>query len=140
MNDYKVADIQLGQKEHFFYSVTESKMELFKSLTGDENPLHCDERFALDHGFSGRVAYGMLTASLISTLGGCYIPGKFCLIQGVEVKFLKPVFIGDTLEVIGEVTKIDRDLRYIEIKVTIMNQKNTKVLRGLLKAGILDER
>ena len=97
------------------------------------------ERFAKEKGFPQRVAYGMLTASLISTLGGVYLPGKYCLIQGVEVRFAKPVFIGDVLEVTGEAVKVDRDLRYLEIKVTIRNQRNEKVLRGLLKAGVMDE-
>ena len=40
---------------------------------------------------------------------------------------------------IGEVGAVDIDLRYVEIKVTILNQDNKKVLRGLLKAGVLDE-
>lgn len=68
------------------------------------------------------------------------LPGKYCLIQGLEVKFVKPVFIGDKLTVIGEVGAVDVDLRYVEVKVTIVNQNNKKVLRGLLKAGVLDER
>ena len=81
----------------------------------------------------------MLTASLISTLVGCYIPGKYCLIQGIEVRFAKPVFAGDELTVLGEVNRVDTELKYLEIKVTIWNQKKEKVLRGLLKAGIMDE-
>ena len=67
------------------------------------------------------------------------IPGKYCLIQGLDVKFSKPVFIGDELTVVGEVGAVDIDLRYVEIKVTILNQENKKVLRGLLKAGVLGE-
>lgn len=114
-------------------------MQKFLDITGDENPLHVNENFAKSKGFKDRVVYGMLTASLISTLGGCYIPGKFCLIQGVEIKFARPVFIGDELVVTGEVSKVEFDLRYLEIKVTIRNQKNEKVLRGLLKAGVMDE-
>ena len=34
---------------------------------------------------------------------------------------------------------MDADLRYLEIKVAIRNQKNEKVLRGILKAGVMDE-
>lgn len=44
------------------------------------------------------------------------------------------------MTVIGEVGAVDVDLRYVEVKVTIVNQNNKKVLRGLLKAGVLDER
>jgi len=88
--------------------------------------------------FERCVVYGMLTASFISTLGGCYLPGENCLIQGVEVKFCRPVYIGDILTVCGQVTVVDYDLKYLEIKVTITNQKNEKVLRGGLKAGVID--
>ena len=139
MNEYRITDLSAGQQESFKVTVTEDMMAKFRAITGDINPLHVSDDFAKEKGFPQRVAYGMLTASLISTLGGVYLPGKYCLIQGVEVRFAKPVFIGDVLEVTGEAVKVDRDLRYLEIKVTIRNQRNEKVLRGLLKAGVMDE-
>ncbi len=139
MNDYKMSDIYVGMKAGFSRIITADMMHKFFDITGDENPLHVDSAFAEKKGFSDKVVYGMLTASLISTLGGCYIPGKYCLIQGVDIKFAKPVFIGDELTVMGEVSRVDLDLRYLEIKVTIRNQKNEKVLRGLLKAGVMNE-
>ena len=139
MNEYRITDLSAGQQESFTVTVTEDMMAKFRAITGDINPLHVSDDFATEKGFPQRVAYGMLTASLISTLGGVYLPGKYCLIQGVEVRFAKPVFIGDVLEVTGEAVKVDRDLRYLEIKVTIRNQRNEKVLRGLLKAGVMDE-
>ena len=139
MGEYRISDISVGMKESFSRTITADMMQKFFDVTGDENPLHTDKEFAIGKGFTDRVVYGMLTASLISTLGGCYIPGKFCLIQGVEVKFAKPVFVGDELTISGEVSKVDADLRYLEIKVAIRNQKNEKVLRGILKAGVMDE-
>ena len=139
MNEYRITDLSAGQQESFTVTVTEDMMAKFREITGDINPLHVSDEFAKEKGFPQRVVYGMLTASLISTLGGVYLPGKYCLIQGVEVRFAKPVFIGDVLEVTGEAVKVDRDLRYLEIKVTIRNQRNEKVLRGLLKAGVMDE-
>ncbi len=138
MNEYNISDISLGMKESFSVTITEQMMQSFYTITSGENPLHWDDQFAKDRGFSCKVVYGMLTASLISTLGGCYLPGKNCLIQGVEVKFTKPVFVGDELRVSGEVSKVDYDLHYLEVKVAIINQKGEKVLRGLLKAGVLD--
>ena len=139
MNEYRITDISAGHQESFSVTVTEDMMAKFRAITDDINPLHVSDEFAKEKGFPQRVVYGMLTASLISTLGGVYLPGKYCLIQGVEVRFAKPVFIGDVLEVTGEAVKVDRDLRYLEIKVTIRNQRNEKVLRGLLKAGVMDE-
>ena len=137
MNEYSITDISVGMKESFSIAVTEKMMAEFLSITGDVNPLHVSDEFAKERGFKERVVYGMLTASLISTLGGCYIPGKYCLIQGVELKFTKPVFVGDILEVVGEVVKVDYNLSYLEVKVTINNHNNEKVLRGILKAGVI---
>ena len=139
MNEYRITDISAGHQESFSVTVTEDMMAKFRAITGDINPLHVSDDFAKEKGFPQRVAYGMLTASLISTLGGVDLPGKYCLIQGVEVRFARPVFIGDVLEVTGEAVKVDRDLRYLEVKVPIRNQRNEKVLRGLLKAGVMDE-
>ena len=138
MNEYRISDISVGMKESFSVTITEKMMKQFYDITADENPLHVNVHFARERGFDDKVVYGMLTASMISTLGGCYLPGKYCLIQGVEIKFSKPVFVGDTLEVLGEVSKVDYDLRYLEVKVTIKNQRGEKVLRGILKAGVID--
>lgn len=138
MNDYTISDISIGMKESFFVSITDSMMHKFLDITSDENPLHLNEDFARQRGFNNKVVYGMLTASMISTLGGCYLPGRNCLIQGIEIKFVKPVYVGDVLEVIGEVSNVDYDLRYLEIKVTIKNQNDQKVLRGLLRTGVID--
>jgi 3-hydroxybutyryl-CoA dehydratase len=139
MNVYKISDISVGMKESFKRTITAEMMQRFMEITADENPLHVDESYAKSKGFPNRVAYGMLTASFISTLGGCYIPGKYCLIRGVEIKFAKPVYIGDELTILGEISRVDAGLKYLEVKVTIWNQKNEKVLRGLLKAGVMDE-
>lgn len=135
MNEYHTKDMYIGQKEQFEYIITEEKMKMFYELSGDNNPLHMDEVYAQSLGYSGRVVNGMLTASLISKLGGEYLPGKFCLIQEVDAKFARPVFIGDSLIVIGEVVRIETELRYVEVKVTITNQNGQKVLRGLMKAA-----
>lgn len=139
MNDYRYEDLKIGMTESFDVSITEQMLETFRQLSGDENPLHCDATFAQGKGYPSRVCYGMLTASFFSTLGGVYLPGKNCLIHSVEVNFKKPVFIGDRLTILGEVTELNEMFRRAVIKVTITNQKNEKVSRGILKVGVLDE-
>ncbi len=139
MNAYKISDLSAGMEEHFQVTVSEERMEQFYSLTGDGNPLHREDAFAKEKGFPGRVVYGMLTASMISTLGGMYLPGKNCIIQEVEVKFAKPVLVGDVLTVSGKVCEVYEELKCLMIRVEIYNQKGDKVLRGRLKAGVLDE-
>lgn len=139
MQEYTINDLKPGMKEKFSRIITAEMLQKFYEITGDENPLHVDADYAKERGFLDRVTYGMLTVSLLSTLGGCYLPGKYCLIQGVEARFTRPVYIGDELYVSGEISRVDVDLKYAEIKTAIKNQKNEKVLRGLLKVGVINE-
>ena len=133
MNNYKYEDLSVGMSESFTVTITQEMLDKFKSITGDVNPLHNDEEFARAKGHPGRVAYGMLTASFLSTLAGVYIPGERSLIQQVETKFAKPVYIGDVLTVTGEIVELVDSVQRLELKVTITNQDGKKVLRGTME-------
>lgn len=139
INEYKFEDLKIGLEESFQYEVTMEKIERFRELTGDINPLHVNEDFAENYGFSGRVVYGMLSASLISTLGGVYLPGRYCLIHQIEgCKFISPVYIGDVLTVTGTVKELNASVRQAVIQVRIRNQESKKVLKAILKVGFLE--
>ena len=138
MNTYKFEDLDIGLSESFEHTVSAEDMRRFLETTEDINPLHNDKEYAVEHGFADRVVYGMLSASLISTLGGVYLPGKYCLIQQVEIKFASPVFIGDRLTVTGKVKELNESVRQAVISVEIKNQSGKKVVRGTLKVGFLE--
>ena len=138
MNSYKYAEIEVGKSEIFSVMITEKMLESFKNITGDVNPLHNDEEYAIKKNYSGRVAYGMLTASFMSTLAGVYLPGKYSLIQGAEEKFSAPVYIGDEITVTGEVTEKNDTYSLIFLKVTMKNQKGEKVCRGRMQIGVTE--
>ena len=136
MNSYTLSEIQKGLTETFTVTVTEEKMQLFRQLSGDVSPIHIDEEYAKQRGFEGCVCYGMLGASFFSTLAGVYLPGEHCLLHSVESKFVKPIFIGDTLTVTGVVDEVNDTFGEITIKATITNQHGKKVTRGIIKAGV----
>ena len=136
MNEYKYEDITVGMKESFSVRVTEEMMGQFLQITGDNNPLHNDEAYAREKGFPSRVAYGMLTASFLSTLAGVYLPGKYSLIYNVQTEFPKPVFIGDELTVTGKVSEKDDRFRMFTVKVSITNGSGKKVCRGKMTIGV----
>ena len=99
MNHYTLAEMTPGLTEEFTVTVTPEMMDAFRAITGDVSPIHIDADYARGRGFPGRVVYGMLGASFFSTLAGVYLPGEHCLLHGVECKFAKPIFIGDTLTI-----------------------------------------
>lgn len=137
MNAYTFDEIAIGHKESFAVTVTEAMMTHFLKLTRDENPLHTDESFARQMGYPGKVVYGMLTASLFSTLAGVYLPGLHSLIHRVETEFPKPVFLGDRLTVSGVVKEKDTLFRTIEVRLMITNGDGEKVCRGKMRIGVL---
>lgn len=139
MNEYRFEDLYIGLTESFEYVVTQDKMELFKALSGDYNPLHNDSAFAQSKGFDDKVVYGLLTASLISQLGGVFLPGKNCIIQQIQCKFPSPAYIGDRLLVSGVVEELNDTVHQAVIGVLIKNQFNKKIVRAKLYVGFLRE-
>lgn len=84
--------------------------------------------------FERHVAFGMLTASLYSTVAGMYLPGKYSLIHSLEnVDFKKPVFAGDELFVTATVKDKQDDLHLIILDVVIRNQNNKVVSKASMK-------
>ncbi|MGD9558979.1 MAG: MaoC family dehydratase [Oscillospiraceae bacterium] len=136
MNRYRLEELRVGQSEQFSMAVTEEKMRLFCEMSGDTSPIHMDDTAARKRGYSGRVAYGMLSASLFSTLAGVYLPGENCLLHQVQATFAKPVYIGDVLTVTGTVQEINETFGQITVKVAVQNQRGEKVTRGFFKAGV----
>ena len=139
MNQYVFSEVKIGLEESFSVTVDSSKLDYFLDISGDINPLHTDDSYARSKGFDNRVVYGMLTASFYSTLVGVFLPGKFCILQGIEIQFNKPVYIGDHLTISGMVTYINDAYKQLEIKASIINQDDKKVSKALIKVGLIDE-
>ncbi len=138
MNRYTYEELYVGLKESFSVRVSGEDMDRFRQITGDDNPLHCDEKFAGEKGHKGKVVYGMLTASYLSTLAGIYLPGEKSLIHKAEIMLEAPVYEGDELTVSGEVKEKNDTFRFIILKVMIKNQDGKKVLKGKMQIGISD--
>ena len=122
MNEYTLAEIEVGMKAVFHKTITKKMEDAFRVISGDENPLHKDDTFALEISngkFQGHAAFGMLTASLYSTVAGMYLPGKYSLIHSFEeLSFTKP-------------------LKLIRLKVTIKNQDNKLVSKAKMKVLVM---
>lgn len=141
MNDYTYEDIKVGMNISFEKEITTDMEDMFRAITGDENPLHKDDDFAKsnsDGRFPRHVTFGMLTASLCSTVAGMYLPGKNSLIHSFdEISFKKPVFTEDVLTVEAKVTDKNDELKLIFIKVIIRNCYGEIVSRARMKVLVM---
>lgn len=138
IREYRYEELAVGTKETFPVTVTEKMLEDFYAITQDANPLHRDRAYAVQKGYADRVVYGMLTASLFSTLAGIYLPGRYSLIHSVETKFLRPVYVGDELMVSGVVKEKEDACRMLILQLLITNQNGDKVVKGRMQIKMLD--
>src|SRR5438046_2312250 len=92
-----IEDFHPGQRASFTKTFTEDDVRRFIEITADTNPLHVDEAFAAATPFGRRILHGMLTASLFSTMVGMKLPGPGAIYRSQTLRFLRPVFIGDTV-------------------------------------------
>jgi len=134
----KYSEINIGDKETLSHTITKSDIEKFVQLTGDDNRLHVDEKFASTTHFKKPVVHGMLGASFISTIIGTKLPGDGALWFSQSLEFLLPVRIGDVLTISAEVLKKNDKEQIIELKTEIHNQNRQIVTKGIAKVKVIE--
>lgn len=140
-------DIKVGDSvESISRTIVESDVWTFAYLTGDFFPLHTDSEFAKKTIFKDRIAQGMLVLSIAlgmvdQVLLSLFDVSSVIAFFGIrEVRFLKPVFIGDTIRAKAEVVSKEDFNKFsgvINYRLEVKNQKNETVLTGLYSALIL---
>jgi len=123
------ATLRVGDSGSFSKPITEKDVFEFAEASGDFNPLHIDEEYAKRTVFGHRIAHGILTAGIISTVLGGEIPGLGTIFVELHIKFLKPVFFGDTVTATGTVTEIINPKR-VRLMVACHNQHSEDVALG----------
>lgn len=123
-------DVEIGRKHRIERTMTAADVDMFGQLSGDLNPLHMDDTFAARTPFKRRLVHGLLTGALISTTH-TQLTGPGFAYVGQELKFLGPVFIGDTVTV--EVTVVGKKeaKRILILDTVVTKQGGDKVLAGL---------
>jgi 3-hydroxybutyryl-CoA dehydratase len=124
------SEFEIGQRASLSKTVTADDVDTFAELIGDFNPIHVDEEFAAQSRFGRRVAHGMLTGGLISAVLGNELPGHGAIYLSQNLKFLAPVFIGDTITTVVEVAAWRSDKRILTLKTDCYRQDETKVATG----------
>lgn len=119
-------NIKIGEVFEFKRQITREDMDCFARLTGDYNPIHIDSEYAKSKLFKDRIVYGMLSASLFSTLIGMHCPGRGSLYLSQTLNFRSYLIPGDEVIVRGEIFKKYDSIRTIVIKTLIIN--NDKII------------
>ncbi|WP_180125978.1 MaoC family dehydratase [Rhodoferax sp. BLA1] len=105
-NGYDIEDLHVGMTATLAKTITEADILLFSAVSTDVNALHLNEEYAVSTPFRGRIAHGMLSASLISAVLANRLPGPGTIYLEQSLKFLAPVRPGDTVQATVTVLEI----------------------------------
>ncbi len=118
-------------------TISEADIVNFAGLSGDFNQMHVDAAYSAQTPFGQRVAHGLLVTSIASGLAvqtGVMEGTVIAFREISEWKFIKPVFIGDTVHAELEVRET-KDLRRVgggavTIDIDVINQRQETVMKG----------
>ncbi|MBC5810327.1 MAG: MaoC family dehydratase [Candidatus Eremiobacteraeota bacterium] len=121
---------KVGDRATFTKTIGEADILLFAAISGDNYSVHVDEEYAKTTRFGGRIAHGMLTASMLSATNGMLLqqPGGISVAQ--TLRFLKPVYPGDTITARSEVVEILVEKRRLRCRTWCTNQRGEIVIEG----------
>jgi 3-hydroxybutyryl-CoA dehydratase len=125
-----VEELVIGETASFAKTISEYDVYAFAGITGDLNPVHIDRVAAEASPFGKRVAHGMLTASLLSTVLGARLPGPGTIYLSQTLKFLKPVYIGDTVTATVEVAELVPAKNRVRLATRCTNERGDVVAEG----------
>jgi 3-hydroxybutyryl-CoA dehydratase len=115
LNGYDFEDLELGMTASFAKTITEADIALFATTSGDNNAVHLDEEFARTTQFGGRIAHGMLTASVISAAIAGRLPGPGTIYLGQNLRFKAPVRPGETVNVTVTVRELQPEKKRVAL-------------------------
>ncbi|GAC1505456.1 MAG: MaoC family dehydratase [Candidatus Dormibacteraceae bacterium] len=130
MSGKGIEDVPIGLRTRVTKTVSESDVYLFAGITGDFDPNHVDEEYCRKTSLGHRVAHGALIvgyASAASTRILQDFDRPMVSVGYDRVRFLKPVFFGDTLTIDYEITAIDREKERTSAKIEVKNQRDELV-------------
>ena len=138
MSDFYV---EIGAKVSFSKTVSESDVYMFAGITGDFSPNHVNKAYMEKSSYGRLMAHGALMVGFMSTVSTMAIAhtreaDETPVSLGYDrIRFLKPVFLGDTITVEYEFTEVDveRKRSTADIRITNQDGELTTVGQHILK-------
>lgn len=130
MGGQGIDDVKIGLRTRVTKTVSESDVYLFAGITGDFDPNHVDEEYCRKTGLGHRVAHGALIVGYTSAASTRILQDFDRPMVSVgydRIRFLKPVYFGDTLTIDYVIESIERERERTIAKIEVKNQKDELV-------------
>lgn len=123
-------EIEVGEKAESSMVVSEEHIDLYAQMSGDYNALHMDDEYASTTMFGKRIAHGPIGGALVARVIGTQLPGLGTLAFNMKVNFKAPVYPGDEIRAVVEVTEKVPENNLCRVKFDVYNQDNVVVMDG----------
>lgn len=120
-------DVPIGETATFTKTVSESDVYLYAGISGDFSPNHIDETFMKGGRYGARIVHGTLLMGFMSAASARLYLGRTVSLGYDRVRFIKPVFFGDTVTTEYKVREIDPERKRVYADVTLTNQHGETV-------------
>ena len=130
MGGRSIDDVKIGLRTRVTKTVSESDVYLFAVITGDFDPNHVDEEYCRKTSLGHRVAHGALIVGYTSAASTRILQDfdRPMVSAGYDrIRFLKPVYFGDTLTIDYVIESIERERERTIAKIEVKNQKDELV-------------
>ena len=115
----KFAELSVGMSHLLNLRFTPEDMQRFAEMSGDYNPLHLDESFAVSQGFGGCVVYGGLIFARLSSVIGMHLPGRFAIWMGGRLDFRKPLLVEQESQLLVRISSMSQATQTIILDVEL---------------------
>lgn len=116
-------------------ALTPELVASFARITGDENPIHLDERRAHAQGFEAPIVHGLLLGSLSAALVGSELPGPGAVIQKFEISFRRPCLVGETITLEMAVLEEHASVQTCVLTLRILDHAGALLAQGRVQVG-----
>ncbi|MCX7891207.1 MAG: bifunctional enoyl-CoA hydratase/phosphate acetyltransferase [Burkholderiales bacterium] len=123
-------EIQVGDSATLERTLTEQDITLFAVMSGDINPAHVDPEYAKSSRFREVIGHGMWSGALISTVLGTEFPGPGTIYLGQNLRFRRPVKVGDTITIKVTAKEKDAEKGKVVLDTECLNQDGEIVVSG----------
>ncbi|EOS44188.1 MaoC family dehydratase [Lachnospiraceae bacterium JLR.KK009] len=126
-------DFYIGQEVSVEKTFGKDEVLAFSELTGDCNPLHIDDGFAKNSRFGATIVHGMFVAGLISKVIGMQLPGEGSIYLEQNMRFLKPVYVGDCVTAKVKIKDIMQEKKIFTLETNVYGNDGTCFVSGTAK-------
>jgi len=124
-------EIQIGDNATITRELSIEDIHLFALVTGDTNPTHIDHEYMDKAGFNKVSGHSMWGGSLVSSLLGNQLPGSGTVYKSQDLKFERPISLGDALTVTIKAIDKNPETKVIKFDCQCINQHGEAVYAGV---------